>query len=46
MAKVVKVEEKGSDVNIASYLLLDGFRNDYEVAVIISNDSDLVEAWS
>lgn len=42
MAKVVKVEEKGSDVNIASYLLLDGFRNDYEVAVIISNDSDLV----
>lgn len=43
LAHVFKVEEKGSDVNIATYMLLDGFRNDYELAVIISNDSDLVE---
>ena len=43
MAKVIKVEEKGSDVNLATYLLLDGFREEYEIAVIISNDSDLVE---
>ncbi len=33
--------EKGSDVNLASYLLADGFRGDYEQALIISNDSDL-----
>ena len=36
-------EEKGSDVNIASHLLLDGFLAKYETAVIISNDSDLCE---
>jgi hypothetical protein len=38
---VIKTEEKGSDVNLASYLLVDGFRGRYEVAVVISNDSDL-----
>ena len=42
-AVVRKTEEKGSDVNLASYLLLDGFRKDYEVAVVITNDSDLAE---
>lgn len=36
-------EEKGSDVNLASYLLLDGFRGEYEAAVVVSDDSDLVE---
>ncbi len=41
--EVIKSEEKGSDVNLATYLLLDGFRRDYEIAVIITNDSDLVE---
>jgi len=41
--EVVKVEEKGSDVNLAAWLLLDGCRGDYEQAVVISNDSDLVE---
>jgi uncharacterized LabA/DUF88 family protein len=40
---VIKSEEKGSDVNLASYLLLDAFRDRYDVAVIISDDSDLVE---
>ena len=40
--KVIKTEEKGSDVNLATHLLLDGFRNDYELAVIVSNDSDLL----
>jgi NYN domain len=43
MAYVVKVEEKGSDVNLATYLLLDAFHGDFEAAVVISNDSDLVE---
>jgi len=41
-AKVMKTEEKGSDVNIATHLLVDGFRNDYELAVVVSNDSDLL----
>jgi hypothetical protein len=39
--EVIRTEEKGSDVNLASYLLLDGFRGDCESAVVISNDSDL-----
>lgn len=36
-------EEKGSDVNLATFLLLDGFQQQYEVAAVISGDSDLVE---
>lgn len=40
---VYYTEEKGSDVNLASYLLFDGFKNDYEVAIVVSNDSDLCE---
>lgn len=39
--EVLRTEEKGSDVNLATYLLVDGFRRDYEAAVVISNDSDL-----
>jgi hypothetical protein len=38
---VIRRLEKGSDVNLASMLLMDGFRRDYEVAVVISTDSDL-----
>lgn len=34
-------EEKGTDVNLASYLLMDGVDGDYEQAVVISNDADL-----
>jgi len=43
IVRIIEEEEKGSDVNLASYLLLDGFRQDYDVAVVISNDSDLAE---
>jgi uncharacterized LabA/DUF88 family protein len=39
--EVVKTEEKGSDVNLATFLLLDAFKRDCDVAVVISNDSDL-----
>lgn len=39
--QVIKTEEKGSDVNIASHLLVDGFQQKYEVAAVITNDSDL-----
>jgi len=40
-ARVLKSEEKGSDVNLASTLLVDAFDGDFEQAVIVSNDSDL-----
>lgn len=40
--KVLKTEEKGSDVNLASYLLLDCFHDDFDVAVVVSNDTDLI----
>ena len=41
IAFVLKVEEKGSDVNLASHLLMDAFKDKYDCAVILSNDSDL-----
>jgi uncharacterized LabA/DUF88 family protein len=34
-------EEKGSDVNLATHLIADGFRARYDLAVLISNDGDL-----
>ncbi|MGH2532162.1 MAG: NYN domain-containing protein [Thermomicrobiales bacterium] len=40
---VIEHEEKGSDVNLASYLLVDGFAGEYDVAIVVSNDSDLAE---
>lgn len=40
---VHKAEEKGSDVNLASHLLLGAFTNEYDVAVVLSNDTDLIE---
>jgi hypothetical protein len=40
---VDKTEEKGSDVNIAAHLVHDGHLKRYEVAVVVSNDSDLME---
>ena len=38
--RYVKVEEKGTDVNLATHFLLDASDNLYDCAVIISNDSD------
>ena len=40
--EVYKTDEKGSDVNLAAHLLLDGFRNKFECAIVVSGDSDLV----
>ena len=39
--RVLKREEKETDVNLASHLLVDAFENKYKGAVIVSNDSDL-----
>ena len=41
---VWKNEEKGSDVNLALHVLNDAWRNTYDCAVIVSNDSDLAES--
>lgn len=41
--EVMRTEEKGSDVNLATHLVHDGHLNAYEVAVLITNDSDLAE---
>lgn len=40
--EVIKTEEKGSDVNLATQLLNDAHLNLFDVAVVISNDSDLL----
>ena len=37
-------EEKGSDVNLATRLLVDGFSGEYEQAVVVSNDADFAGA--
>ncbi len=42
-ALVVKTEEKGSDVNLASHLVRDAYLDRFDVAVVLSNDTDLVE---
>ena len=41
--RVMSTEEKGSDVNLASHLLIDAFRGDCEMAIVLTNDTDLVE---
>ncbi|HKE57459.1 MAG TPA: NYN domain-containing protein [Pyrinomonadaceae bacterium] len=41
--QVVKTEEKGSDVNLATNMLYDAFKGEYECAVVVSKDSDLLE---
>lgn len=40
-ASVLKEEEKGSDVNLAAHLVHDAHLGRFEVAVVVSNDSDL-----
>ncbi|MCZ7602393.1 MAG: NYN domain-containing protein [Melioribacteraceae bacterium] len=42
--KIIKTEEKGSDVNISVHLLNDAWLNNYDCAVVVSNDSDLAES--
>ncbi|MDO5534470.1 MAG: NYN domain-containing protein [Propionibacteriaceae bacterium] len=41
MASVARREEKGSDVNVATHLLLDVLASTVDAAVVVSNDSDL-----
>lgn len=39
----VKTEEKGSDVNLGAHLVRDAFAGRFELAAIITNDTDLKE---
>lgn len=41
IVEIKKWEEKKSDVNIATHIVSDGYKNLYECAVLISNDTDL-----
>lgn len=41
---IMKPEEKGSDVNLAVHLVNDAWQNLYDIALVISNDSDLAES--
>jgi hypothetical protein len=41
--KVHKMEEKGSDVNLATWLLTDAYEGDCQVSVVVTNDSDLCQ---
>jgi uncharacterized LabA/DUF88 family protein len=43
LVKVERAEEKGSDVNLASHLVRDALLNAFDVAVIVTNDTDLIE---
>ena len=43
VVRVVKSEEKGSDVNLGVHLVRDAFTDAFDVAVVITNDSDLAE---
>jgi hypothetical protein len=40
--EVWDTKEKGSDVNLASMLLLDAHNREFDAAVVVSNDSDLL----
>ena len=44
VAEVHSMEEKGSDVNLAAHLLNDAWKGLFDVAAVISNDTDLVTA--
>jgi uncharacterized LabA/DUF88 family protein len=41
MVSYLHNEEKGSDVNVATHLMLDVLQQDVDAAVVVSNDSDL-----
>lgn len=40
--KILKTEEKGTDVNLAAQLLIDAFEDKFDIAMVFSNDSDFL----
>ena len=45
VVRVWKTEEKGSDVNLGVHLVRDAFQATFEVAAVLTNDTDLTEAF-
>lgn len=43
VVKIRHTEEKGSDVNLGVHLVRDGFVDAFDVAYVLTNDTDLVE---
>ena len=43
VADVWKTEEKGSDVNLGVHLVRDALKGDFDLAAVLTNDTDLVE---
>lgn len=43
VVRIIKTEEKGSDVNLGVHLVRDAFQEKFDVAAVITNDTDLVE---
>ncbi len=41
--EMLYTEEKGSDVNLATYLMLDAALKDCDLAIVLTNDTDLLE---
>jgi len=44
VAYVWKTEEKGSDVNLGVHLVRDAYTNQFDMAAVLTNDTDLTEA--
>ena len=44
IVEVMRSEEKGSDVNLAVHLVSDAWEDLYDCAILISNDSDMLES--
>ncbi len=42
ITEVHRMEEKGTDVNLAAHLLNDAWKQEFEAAIVISNDTDLI----
>jgi hypothetical protein len=42
LIEVIKTEEKGSDVNLATHLIHDAHLDRFECAIVVSGDSDLL----
>lgn len=43
VAYIWKTEEKGSDVNLGVHLVRDAFKGAFDLAAVVTNDTDLVE---
>ena len=43
VVRIVKTEEKGSDVNLGAHLVRDAYTHAFDVAAVVTNDTDLVE---